>query len=181
MAILTQISAARRGSLRQPLNLRTGQAGAPRCRRSAALALLCAAMLSGPLAVVRAAEPAPAGTARATVADLSLEDLGRVKVTTVSRQDSTVQQSAAAITVITPEMIRRSGATTIPELFRMVPGMDVARIDANKWAVSSRGFNDRFVGKQLVQIDGRTLYNPINAGVYWDSVDYTLKTSSGSK
>ncbi|GDY19737.1 TonB-dependent receptor [Verrucomicrobiota bacterium] len=109
------------------------------------------------------------------MADLSLEDLGRVKVTTVSRQDSTVQQSAAAITVITPEMIRRSGATTIPELFRMVPGMDVARIDANKWAVSSRGFNDRFVGKQLVQIDGRTLYNPINAGVYWDSVDYTLE------
>ena len=106
---------------------------------------------------------------------LDLEELGKIKVTSVSRQDSTVRQSAAAITVITPEMIRRSGATTIPELFRMVPGMDVGRIDANKWAVSSRGFNDRFVGKQLVQIDGRTLYNPINAGMYWDAADYTLE------
>ena len=110
-----------------------------------------------------------------SLGELSLEDLGKIKVTTVSRQESTVQQSAAAITVITPEMIRRSGATTIPELFRMVPGMDVARIDGNKWAISARGFNDRFVGKQLVQMDGRTLYNPLTAGVYWDGVDYPLE------
>ncbi len=175
MAILTEINAVRRGASRRHFDSNAGPAGAPFRRWFAALGALCAAMLSGPGATGRAAEAPPAGTARGTVADLSLEDLGKIKVTTVSRQDSTVQQSAAAITVITPEMIRRSGATTIPELFRMVPGMDVARIDANKWAVSSRGFNDRFVGKQLVQIDGRTLYNPINAGVYWDSVDYTLE------
>ncbi|MDQ3815691.1 MAG: TonB-dependent receptor plug domain-containing protein, partial [Armatimonadota bacterium] len=108
--------------------------------------------------------------------ELSLEELLNTKVTTVSRQASTVGQSPAAIFVITPEMIRRSGATTIPELLRMVPGMDVARVDNNKWNISVRGFNgDRFQGKLLVQIDGRTLYNPIFSGVYWDTVDYPLE------
>lgn len=105
---------------------------------------------------------------------LSLEELMGVEVTSVSRQESTVGRSPAAIFVISSEMIRRSGATTIPELFRMVPGMDVARADNNKWAVSARGFNDRFSKNLLVQIDGRTLYNPIFSGVYWDAVDYPL-------
>ncbi len=109
------------------------------------------------------------------LADLSLEELMKIEVTTVSRQASTVGESPAAVFVVTPEMIRRSGATTIPELFRMVPGMDVARIDGNKWAVSTRGFNARFGDKLLVQMDGRTLYNPIFSGVYWDAVDYPLE------
>lgn len=77
--------------------------------------------------------------------------------------------------MITSEDIRRSGATTIPELLRNVPGMTVARMDNNKWAVSARGFNQRFFGKMLVQIDGRTLYNPFTSGVYWDAVDYPLE------
>jgi len=106
---------------------------------------------------------------------MSLEELFGLEVTTVSKTESTVGQSPAAIFVITPEMIRRSGATTIPELFRMVPGMDVARIDNNKWAISARGFNARFEDKMLVQLDGRTLYNPIFSGVYWDTVDYPLE------
>jgi iron complex outermembrane receptor protein len=98
-----------------------------------------------------------------------------MEVTTVTRHESTVGESAAAVHVITSEDIRRSGATVVPELFRMVPGMSVARIDNNKWVVGVRGFNDRFYGKLLVQIDGRTLYNPTNAGVYWDAVDYPLE------
>ena len=111
--------------------------------------------------------------------DLSLEQLMQIPVfekmvSSVSRQSSDVRRSPAAIFVIDQEMIRRSGATTIPELFRMVPGMDVARIDANKWAVSARGFNDRFENKLLVQVDGRTVYNPLFSGVYWDTVDYPL-------
>ncbi len=97
-----------------------------------------------------------------------------MRVTTVSRGESTVGQSAAAVFVITPEMIRRTGATTFPEILRMVPGMDVARIDSNKWAVSARGFNDRFASKLLVQVDGRAVYNPIFSGVLWDSQDYVL-------
>lgn len=106
---------------------------------------------------------------------LSVEELMNMEITTVSRRESTVRQSPAAIHVITQEEIRRSSATTFPELFRRVPGMNVARIDNNKWAVSTRGFNQRFGDKMLVQVDGRTVYNPLFSGVYWDAVDYPLE------
>lgn len=106
---------------------------------------------------------------------LSMEELMHLRVTTVSRQESTIGQSPAAVHVITQEDIRRSGATTIPELFRRVPGVNVARVDANKWAISARGFNDRFANKLLVQIDGRTVYSPIFSGLFWDTVDYPLE------
>ncbi len=97
-----------------------------------------------------------------------------VRVTTVSRGESTVGQSPAAVFVITQEMIHRSGATNIPDLLRMVPGMDVARTDANKWNVSARGLNERFSRFMLVQMDGRTVYYPVFSGTYWDTVDYVL-------
>jgi iron complex outermembrane receptor protein len=105
---------------------------------------------------------------------LTLDELLQVRVTTVERQESTVGLSAAAVHVITQEDIRRSGATTLPELLRRVPGMNVARVDANKWAVSVRGFNDRLANKLLVQIDGRTVYSPIFSGVFWNTLDYPL-------
>ena len=70
--------------------------------------------------------------------------------------------------------IRRSGSTSIPELLRLVPGMQVARIDANKWAISARGSNERFANKLLVQIDGRTVYTPAFSGVYWEELDVVL-------
>src|SRR5262245_4752901 len=75
---------------------------------------------------------------------LSVQELMQQTVTTVERRRSTLADSAAAVTVITQDDIHRSGATNIPELFRRVPGMDVARINGNMWAVSVRGFNDRF-------------------------------------
>jgi len=109
------------------------------------------------------------------LAELGLEKLMEIEVTTVTRRESTLGESAAAVSVISHEDIRRSGATTIAELFRRVPGMDVARIDNNKWAVSARGFNDRFSNKLLVQRDGRTIYDPIFAGVIWNAVDYPLE------
>ena len=96
-------------------------------------------------------------------------------VNTVSRQESTVGKSPTAVFVITNDMIRRSGATSIPEALRMAPGVSVARIDSNKWAVGIRGFNDRFAGKTLVQVDGRVIYNPITSGVYWDAQDVMLQ------
>ncbi len=96
-------------------------------------------------------------------------------VTTVARQESTVGRSPAAIFVITPDMIRRSGATSLPDVFRMVPGMDVARIDSSRWAISARGFNDRLSNKLLVQIDGRTIYNPNFSGVLWEHQDLLLE------
>ena len=96
-------------------------------------------------------------------------------VSTVSRQESTVGQSPAAVFVITNEMIRRSGAKSIPEVLRMVPGVEVAQIDSNKWAVSIRGFNGRFANNLLVQIDGRIVYDPLFGGVFWDVQDVLLE------
>lgn len=96
-------------------------------------------------------------------------------VTTVARQESTVGRSPAAVFVITNEMIRRSGATTIAEALRMVPGMNVARIDNANWAISARGFAGRFADKLLVQIDGRTVYNPLFSGVFWQGQDLLLQ------
>ena len=106
---------------------------------------------------------------------LGLEKLMDIEVTSVTRSEGTVGESAAAVAVISQEDIRRSGATTMAELFRRVPGMNVARIDNNKWAISARGFNDRFSNKLLVQRDGRTIYDPIFAGVYWNAEDYPLE------
>ena len=98
-----------------------------------------------------------------------------VEVSTVSRQKSTVGRSPAAVYVVSQEMIRRSGATTLPEVLRRVPGVQVARIDSSKWAVSIRGFNGRFANKLLVQIDGRTVYTPLFGGVFWDIQDVMLE------
>lgn len=97
------------------------------------------------------------------------------EVTTVDRSKSTVGRSPTAVFVITGKMIRRSGSRSVPEALRMAPGVQVAHIDANKWAISARGFNGRFANKLLVQIDGRTVYTPLFAGVYWDAQDVLLE------
>jgi len=118
------------------------------------------------------AEPQTAGSA---LTELSLDELMNIRVTSVSRTSQTLFETPAAVFVITKEDIRRSGATTIPELFRMVPGMNVARLDGNKWVIGVRAFSDRFQRFLLAQIDGRTLYSATFAGVYWDAVDYPLE------
>jgi iron complex outermembrane receptor protein len=97
------------------------------------------------------------------------------EVSTVSRTSSTVGKSPAAVFVITNEMIRRSGAMSIPEVLRMAPGVNVARINANQWAVSIRGFNGQYANKLLVQIDGRSIYTPVFAGVIWPAQDVLLE------
>ncbi len=107
--------------------------------------------------------------------DLSMEDLMSIQVSSVSKKDQKISQAAAAIFVITQDDIRRSGATTIPDLLRMVPGVDVAQINANNWAVSARGFNAQFSDKLLVLIDGRAVYTPLLAGVNWDTQDVPLE------
>ncbi len=98
-----------------------------------------------------------------------------VEVTSVTKSESTVGRSPAAVFVITSEMIRRSGCTSIPELLRMAPGMDVARYNSHIWAISCRGFNGQFANKLLVLIDGRTVYNQLYGGVYWDVQDLLLE------
>ena len=98
-----------------------------------------------------------------------------IEVTSVSGKEQKISQAAAAIFVITQEDIRRSGATRIPGLLRLVPGMDVSQINANTWAVSARGFNDQFSNKLLVLIDGRAIYTPLLGGVNWDTQDVPLE------
>lgn len=104
----------------------------------------------------------------------SLEELLAVEITSATKQKQPLRSTAAALTVLTSDDIRRSGATSIPELLRHVPGLEVARIDSNKWAISARGFNWRYANKLLVLIDGRSIYTPLFSGVYWDVQDTML-------
>ncbi len=103
--------------------------------------------------------------------DLSLQELLEIEVTSVSRQAESLSSAAAAIYVITGEEIRQRGFQSIPQALRDVPGLHVAQIDSQKWAVSSRGFNGRYNNKMLVMIDGRSVYSPEFSGVYWETQD----------
>ncbi|MGR8929294.1 MAG: TonB-dependent receptor plug domain-containing protein [Gammaproteobacteria bacterium] len=107
--------------------------------------------------------------------DLTVEDLLNVEVTSVSKKVQSLNDAPAAAFVITNEDIKRSGVTSIPEALRMAPGLDVARIDSNKWAVSARGFNGRYANKLLVLVDGRNAYTRSFSGVYWENQDVLLE------
>ncbi|NDY41838.1 TonB-dependent receptor, partial [Dissulfurirhabdus thermomarina] len=113
---------------------------------------------------------APAGDLTA----ISLEDLLHAEVISAARSPRPLPDTPAAVFVLTRDDILRSGAETLPEALRAVPGLQVARIDANKWAVSARGFNGRFANKLLVLVDGRTVYTPLFSGVYWEVQDIPL-------
>jgi iron complex outermembrane recepter protein len=112
---------------------------------------------------------------QADLTKTSIEDLMNIEVISVSKKEEKVSRTAAAIFVITSEDIRRSGATNIPDLLRMVPGMDVAQINANTWAISARGFNAEFSNALLVLVDGRNVYTPTFGGVFWDTLDVPLE------
>ncbi|MGA2247984.1 MAG: TonB-dependent receptor [Verrucomicrobiota bacterium] len=101
-------------------------------------------------------------------ADLSLEQLVNLKVTSVSKEETTLNESPAAITVITQDDIRNFGLMSIPDALRLVPGMDVAQINSSTWAISARGFDEIYSRSLLVMVDGRTVFQPFAGGVYWD-------------
>ncbi|MEP7304319.1 MAG: TonB-dependent receptor [Acidobacteriota bacterium] len=105
------------------------------------------------------------------LSQLSIEDLMNIEVTSASRKEQRASDVAAAVFVITHDDIRRSGMSTIPDLLRLAPGVDVAQINANKWAVSVRGFNGLYANKLLVLVDGRSTYSRIFSGVFWDAED----------
>jgi len=107
--------------------------------------------------------------------EMSLEALMDVNVTSVSKKSQKLANAAAAVFVITQEDIKRSGVTTIADALRLAPGVQVARLDSNKWAVSIRGFNGRYANKLLVLMDGRSLYTPFFSGVYWEVQDTPLE------
>lgn len=123
------------------------------------------------------AEPldAPADDEPALFADLALEDLLQIKVTSVSGLETSIASSPAAVFVITRDDLRRGGYRTIPDALRMVPGLHVANIFSNTWAVGARGMNDRFTAELLVLVDGRAVYNDLYSGIFWDEVDLLLE------
>jgi iron complex outermembrane receptor protein len=107
--------------------------------------------------------------------DMSLEELVDYRLMSMSRKEQRVADMAAAAYVISAEEIRRSGAQSIPEALSLVPGLNVAQISRNRWAVSSRGFNERFSSKLLVQVDGRSVYSPLFSGVLWETQDAVME------
>lgn len=102
---------------------------------------------------------------------LTLEELSQIEVTTPSKEPQLAFRIPMAIFVITQDEIRRSGATCIPEALRLAPGVEVARIDANKWSIGIRGFGSRLSRSVLVLIDGRTVYTTLFDGTYWEVQD----------
>jgi iron complex outermembrane recepter protein len=149
----------------------------PFCRRSiaavnAALILyvvLFSLVLNG---FAETAQPEQSGN---PLKQLSLEELGSVKVTTASKEPEEVWKTPEAIYVITHDDIQRSGVTSIPEALRLAPGVEVARIDSNQWSIGIRGFGSRLCRAVLVLIDGRTVYTTLIAGTYWEVQDYVLE------
>ncbi|HEV8604339.1 MAG TPA: TonB-dependent receptor [Tepidisphaeraceae bacterium] len=122
-----------------------------------------------------APEKAPSPYKKMSLDELMDIELMQVEVTSVSRRESTVGQSPSAVSVITQEDIRRSGALSIPETLRMAPGLEVAQIDNSTWAISARGFNSSTANKLLVLMDGRSVYTPLYSGVFWDVQDTLIE------
>lgn len=106
---------------------------------------------------------------------MSIEELMGVEIYSASRRLEPSQTAPDAIYVLTGNEIRRSRATSIPDALRLIPGVQVGRVDANKWAVSIRGFNSREANKLLVLMDGRSIYDPLFSGVLWESQDAMLE------
>jgi iron complex outermembrane recepter protein len=127
------------------------------------------------LALLLAATHSHAASEPPEFADLSLEELANIEITSVSRRPESLADAPASIFVITGEQIRRSGATTLPEALRLAPNLQVARGDARNYAITARGFNGIFENKLLVMIDGRTIYTPLFSGVFWDAQDVVLE------
>jgi iron complex outermembrane receptor protein len=136
---------------------------------------LPSACLTGALLFTTGAHANHADALPEDLTDMSLEALMDIEITSVSKRPQKKSEAAAAVFVIKQDDLRRWGVTNIPDALRRVPGLQVARIDADKWAITARGFNSRFANKLLVLIDGRSVYTPLFAGVYWEANDVMLE------
>ena len=149
-------------------------------RRCLALATLAAGVLLslGSSPAQNTAQPLPQSPQQRDLADASLEELTQIRITVSSfaRKDEDLWKTPAAVFVITRDDITHSSLSSIPELLRLVPGLQVAEIDASTWAVSARGFNSVYAAKLLVLVDGRNVYSEIYSGAHWDEVDLPLET-----
>ena len=130
------------------------------------------------LSTATAADLTQTNSLSARLAEMSIEQLVNVEVVSVNslfKKETPLNQAPAAAAVVSPDDIRRLGITTIPEALRMVPGLDVARIDSHQWAISSRGFDGEFANKLLILVDGRTIYGPAYGGVNWGMQDIMIE------
>lgn len=146
-----------------------------RPHRSRQLGAVLATLL--PFAVAPAQQPTPPAAeppAYTDLSNLSLEELLDVEVSLVSRHAQRLLDAPASVFVLTRRDIERSGLSSIPELLRLVPGMQVERINASRWAISARGFAGQFANKLLVLMDGRSAYTPLFSGTWWDMQDLVL-------
>lgn len=140
-------------------------------RRPVARTLSCLAGAALALAAGRASGGLPpAAAASSDLTGFSLEELMSMEVTVTSaaKRPQRLGDAAAAMFVLTGDEIRRAGIATLPDAFRLVPGLQVGEIDTNTWAITSRGFNGRYANKLLVMVDGRTVYTPVFSGVFWE-------------
>jgi iron complex outermembrane receptor protein len=115
------------------------------------------------------------GRAARDLSELSLEQLGSIVVTSVSRRRERLADVSSSIYVISAQDIHRAGATTLGEALRLAPNLNVAQADTAQYAISARGFNNVLANKMLVLIDGRTVYSPLFSGVFWESQDVMLE------
>ena len=119
--------------------------------------------------------PDPGDDDGQTLRGVSIEDLSRIDVTSVSKHSEEIFDAPAAISVVTGDDIRRAGITELPEALRLATGVDVARFNGETWGISARGFNISTANKMLVLIDGRSVYTPLFSGVFWGVQDVVLE------
>lgn len=142
-----------------------------RCPWRCSALLLCSILITGN-AFVQAQDVLPSA---GELKKLSVEELMDLEVTSVSRRPEKLTEVPSAIQVITQDDIRNSGATSVPEVLRLATNLQVAQVNASQWAISARGFNNVLANKLLVMIDGRTVYTPLYAGVFWDVQNLLLE------
>lgn len=144
-------------------------------RGGVAAMLICVSLSASATAAAENQQPIQMAHRADELPALSLPELMNLEISSAAGKDQSVAETAAAVFVLTREDIRRSGVTTIPDALRMVPGLTVARIDANKWAITSRSFNSRYANKLLVLMDGRSVFNTIYPSTFWDVQDTLLE------
>lgn len=145
----------------------TGSAGRSLLARALGLVAICGTFAA--LAVAARAQ------SLADLRNLSIEDLIKIEITSVSKRPEALSGAPSAIFVITADDIRRSGAASLPEALRLAPNLEVARINSQDYTISARGFNSaNAANKLLVLIDGRSIYSPFFHNVIWNQHNVML-------
>src|SRR2546422_1679864 len=146
----------------------TRTAGRSAGRLGRVVGVLCIALHA---ATVGAADTAAKPTSAPDLSRLTIEELADIEISSVSKRAEPLAEAPASVYVITREQIRRYGATSIPEILRLAPNLQVARVDSSQYAITARGFNSTTANKLQVLIDGRSVYTPLFSGVFWDVQD----------